>query len=87
MQVAKMAAGGQSEKASLGIFAKSQTRYGTTTKARIKNETFVKHLVSQGETLQGIALKYGVSVSIFEDICRKSPLVAARSILKQISWK
>lgn len=58
-----MAESGQNERASFGKIARSQTRYGTNTKATITNEAFVKHYVKPGETLQGIALKYSSTVS------------------------
>lgn len=38
--------------------------YGSTKQHRIKNETFIKHDIVPGDTLQGISLKYGVSVGI-----------------------
>ena len=47
----------------LGKSLKSQTKYGTTSKLMCVNESFIKHYVRQTETLQGIALKYGCTVS------------------------
>ena len=44
-----------------------RARYGTTSSAassRVNNtDAFVRHTVRVGDTLQGIAVKYGVSVS------------------------
>ena len=57
-----MAESGRNEKASLGHFAKSQAKYGTTTKSTYTNETYLKHTIEKGETLQGIALRYNVTV-------------------------
>ena len=51
------------EKAGLGAFAKSQAKYGTTSKLTVSNETFLKHNLAEGDTLQGISLKYNVPVS------------------------
>ena len=51
------------ERQGLGKSLKSQTKYGTTSKLMCVNESFIKHYVRQTETLQGIALKYGCTVS------------------------
>ena len=59
----KMAEGGRNERASLGIFTKKHTKYGSTSQSSYTNETYIKHYVKPGETLQGIALKYGTTVS------------------------
>ncbi|ELT91332.1 hypothetical protein CAPTEDRAFT_224129, partial [Capitella teleta] len=59
-----MAENGTSEKVGLGHFAKSQTKYGATNKGSHspRMETYVKHTLVKGETLQGIALKYNASM-------------------------
>ncbi len=51
------------ERQGLGKSLKSQTKYGTTSKLMCSNESFIKHRLLHGETLQGIALKYGCTVS------------------------
>ena len=58
-----MAESGQNERASFGRIARNQTKYGTNTKATITNETYMKHFVKPGDTLQGIALRYTSTVS------------------------
>lgn len=64
----KMADGG--EKASLGKFVRNQAKYGTTTQSSssstnpVSSDTFLKHFVKPHDTLQGIALKHGVTVSL-----------------------
>lgn len=53
----------QSEKQN---FAKNYKKYGTTTnhlKRNSNTEVLIKHNLCKSETLQGIALKYGCSVS------------------------
>ncbi|CAD5122697.1 DgyrCDS11107 [Dimorphilus gyrociliatus] len=40
----------------------SQTSYGSTKQHCVKNETFIKHDILPGDTLQGISLKYGISM-------------------------
>uniref|UniRef100_A0A0L8GZ25 Uncharacterized protein n=1 Tax=Octopus bimaculoides TaxID=37653 RepID=A0A0L8GZ25_OCTBM len=52
-----------SERQTLGQFAKSQTKYGTASIPVRWNSNFVKHKVVSTDSLVGIALKYGVSVS------------------------
>lgn len=41
---------------------KAPKRYGSTAKHITRTESLVKHTVCPTDTLQGIALKYGVSV-------------------------
>ena len=53
-------ADGENER--LGSSAKKQAKYGTTTKAMFTNERFYKYNINPGDTLQGIALKLGVTV-------------------------
>ncbi|XP_014666594.1 PREDICTED: lysM and putative peptidoglycan-binding domain-containing protein 1-like [Priapulus caudatus] len=50
------------ETASLGFFVKKQAKYGTATTTYSKKEAYTVHEVSASDTLQGIALKYGVSM-------------------------
>lgn len=45
------------------------TSYGSTNQHKIKNETFIKHDIVPGDTLQGISLKYGISVSKDSKFC------------------
>jgi len=55
------------ERVSFGKLTKSHTQYGTTSSAastRVNNtSTFITHTVQVGDTLQRIAVKYGVAVS------------------------
>lgn len=51
------------EKLSIRESAKSLKKYGSTSKHIAKNENYIKHQVQNTDTLQGIALKYGVTVS------------------------
>lgn len=44
---------------------KAPRRYGSTSKHMTRNEILVKHLISTSDTLQGIALKYGVTVRVY----------------------
>lgn len=39
--------------------------YGSTSRHVSRQENYIKHFVSNTDTLQGIALKYNVTVSIF----------------------
>ncbi|XP_069103371.1 lysM and putative peptidoglycan-binding domain-containing protein 1-like isoform X2 [Argopecten irradians] len=57
-----MAEGGGTEKQFLGKFVQKQTKYGTTTKLAPKSTTFIKHKISEKDTMMGIALKYGITV-------------------------
>lgn len=44
--------------------AKALKKYGSTSKNLLKKqEHYIKHTISKTDTLQGIALKYGVTVS------------------------
>lgn len=51
-----------SEKTSLQNY-KNYKKYGTTNKRNQQQEVLVRHDLSKTDTLQGIALKYGCSVS------------------------
>ena len=57
------------ERVTFGKLTKFHSQYGTTSSAastRVDNAyTFILHTVQFGDTLQGIAVKYGVAVSIF----------------------
>lgn len=51
------------ETASIGNIARRQGKsYGTTSRSLEGNEMYLSHLISPADTLQGIALKYGVTV-------------------------
>lgn len=54
---------GMYEKLSIRESARSLKKYGSTSKHVMKNENYIKHTVTSTDTLQGIALKYGVTVS------------------------
>jgi LysM repeat protein len=59
------------EKETLGKSVKSQHKYGTTSRASSTStypEYYIKHIVQKDDTLPGIALKYGCSVSRRFDI-------------------
>jgi len=59
-----MADGQKEERRSIRDSAKSLKKYGSTCNHFKRQDHFVKHYVVQGDTMQGIALKYGVTVSI-----------------------
>ena len=50
------------ERQFLGNIVKNKTKYGSTTKPLPKFKSYIKHTVLKGDTLMGIALKYGGSV-------------------------
>lgn len=52
------------EKLSIRESSKSLKKYGSTSKHVTKNENYLKHYVTNTDTLQGIALRYDVTVSI-----------------------
>ena len=54
------------EKASLGHIFRSQTKYGTTINTRYRDEVYIEHTVKEDDTLQGIALSHGVTVSFYK---------------------
>lgn len=56
-----MADYGRDERTSFGGLAKSDKKYGSTSNHMKRNEVYVKHYVSPSDTLQGIALRYGVT--------------------------
>lgn len=51
------------EKLSITESAKPLKKYGSTSRHVTRNETYIKHFVANTDTLQGIALKYDVTVS------------------------
>lgn len=54
----------QTEKISLNNYAKKHVRYGSMAKeSGLRSERYIKHTVQPGDTLQGLALRYGVTVS------------------------
>jgi hypothetical protein len=56
----------RSEKETLGKSVKTQHKYGTanrTSSTSTYPEYYMRHIVEKGDTLPGIALKYGCSVS------------------------
>jgi len=57
-----MSMSGNSEEKGLLGSSRSHRRYGSTVVNMKKVEYIVRHLVSKSDTLQGIALKYGVTV-------------------------
>lgn len=60
-----MAEGGGNEKQFLGKFVQKQTKYGTTTKLAPVTTTYIKHKISERDTMMGIALRYGITVSVY----------------------
>ncbi|GLV43325.1 red Malpighian tubules [Carabus blaptoides fortunei] len=69
--------GALNEKLSIRNSVKSLKRYGSTSSHTKLNETLVKHIISSADTLQGIALKYGVTT---EQIRRANRLWASDSL-------
>jgi len=65
------------EKLSIRDSAKSLKKYGSTSKHITRNQNFIKHIVSSSDTLQGIALKYGVTM---EQVRRINRLWASDSL-------
>lgn len=57
--------------------AQSLRKYGSTSKRVMKNENYVKHYVTNTDTLQGIALKYNVTI---EQIHRANKLWTSDSL-------
>lgn len=54
--------GGEPERVSISDAVKSHKKYGSIMNSTKKHELLIKHVVTPGETLQGIALKYGVTM-------------------------
>ena len=67
-KLSKMAENGRSERQGLGKFVKSQSKYGSTSKLMLSNESYIKHFVKPGETWQGICLKYGTTVRLWKQL-------------------
>ncbi|KAJ8937571.1 hypothetical protein NQ318_023101 [Aromia moschata] len=68
---------GSYEKLSIRDCAGSLKKYGSTSKHVTRNENYIKHYVSNTDTLQGIALKYNVTI---EQIRRANKLWASDSL-------
>lgn len=62
---------GSYEKLSIRESARSLKKYGSTSKHVTRNEHYIKHYVCNTDTLQGIALKYNVTVSYYSIYLRK----------------
>jgi len=66
------------EKLSIRDSARSSKKYGSTSNRNsTKAETYIKHIVTSSDTLQGLALKYGVTM---EQIRRANRLFATDSL-------
>lgn len=50
------------EKIFIGNIVKKQTKYGSFGNNHIKEGRFIKHNLETSDTLQGLALRYNVSV-------------------------
>lgn len=61
-----MADGGTDERRSIRDSARSLKRYGSTSSHQKRPEQLIKHVVCKTDTLQGLALRYGVTVSFSE---------------------
>ncbi|KAJ8934447.1 hypothetical protein NQ314_013321 [Rhamnusium bicolor] len=68
---------GSYEKLSIRDSARSLKKYGSTSRHVTRNENYIKHFVSNTDTLQGIALKYNVTI---EQIRRANKLWASDSL-------
>ncbi|XP_048505012.1 lysM and putative peptidoglycan-binding domain-containing protein 2 isoform X2 [Athalia rosae] len=69
--------GEMEERMSIRDSSKALKKYGSTAKHMTRNENLIKHVVSASDTLQGIALKYGVTT---EQIRRVNRLWATDSL-------
>lgn len=54
------------EKSSIRDSAKALKKYGSTSKHVTVIHSYTKHYISSTDTLQGISLKYGVTVNMIE---------------------
>lgn len=52
------------ERVAIRESARPLKKYGSTCNHMKRNEEHIKHVMARGDTLQGIALKYGVTVSL-----------------------
>ena len=59
----KMSEVGGGEREFFGSIAKKQSKYGSTTKPCDRYSKYVRHIVCKTDTLMGLALKYGSTVS------------------------
>lgn len=64
-----MAEGGGEEKQFIGKLLQKGTKYGTNSRLTQKSSVYIKHKIIKGDTLQGISLKYGTTVSVLRKIC------------------
>ncbi|CAH2249807.1 lysM and putative peptidoglycan-binding domain-containing protein 2 [Pararge aegeria] len=65
------------ERISIRESARPLKKYGSTCNHMKRNEEYIKHVMAKGDTLQGIALKYGVTM---EKIRRANRLFASDSL-------
>ncbi|XP_049878001.1 lysM and putative peptidoglycan-binding domain-containing protein 2 [Pectinophora gossypiella] len=65
------------ERVSIRESARPLKKYGSTCNHMKRNEEYIKHVISKGDTLQGLALKYGVTM---EKIRRANRLFASDSL-------
>ncbi|XP_066992918.1 lysM and putative peptidoglycan-binding domain-containing protein 2 [Anabrus simplex] len=72
-----MADNPREETQSIRDSTKALKKYGSTCNHFKRQEHFIKHVISEGDTLQGIALKYGVTM---EQIRRVNRLWASDSL-------
>ncbi|XP_077524672.1 lysM and putative peptidoglycan-binding domain-containing protein 1-like [Amblyomma americanum] len=72
-----MSASGGNETALLGSFARKQVKYGSTCKYVSRSGKTIKHIVQPSDTLQGIALRYGVTT---EELKRANRLWTSDSL-------
>lgn len=54
--------GEENERVTFGKEIRGQSRYGTSSKPMFKRDSYIKHIVVPGDTLQGLSLKYDVSI-------------------------
>lgn len=65
------------ERVSIRESARPLKKYGSTCNHMKRNEEYIKHVMCKGDTLQGLALKYGVTVSVNVNFAIKlSPIIA-----------
>jgi len=65
---AEMAFNGVDERIAFGTMAKGQKKYGSTSSRLRRNEHVVVYNVQRGDTLAGIAIKFGVTVSLNKSV-------------------